>query len=78
MPQNLSIKKAPDDIVRRLKDRAKRHHRSLQGELLAIIEEAVRSPAPLTPLQVLAKVDRLRLRTPSEAVWIVRSDRDAR
>ena len=42
MPVNLSIKNAPDDIVRRLRLRAERHHRSLQGELLAIIEEAVR------------------------------------
>ena len=78
MPQNLSIKNAPDDIVRRLKDRAKKHHRSLQGELLAIIEEVVRSPAPTTPRQVLAEVERLRLRTPSEAEQIVRADRDAR
>ncbi|MBF0395069.1 MAG: Arc family DNA-binding protein, partial [Alphaproteobacteria bacterium] len=35
MPSNLSIKNAPDDVVRRLKERAAAHHRSLQGELLA-------------------------------------------
>jgi plasmid stability protein len=40
MPVNLSIKKVPDDIVARLKERALRHHRSVRGELLAIIEEA--------------------------------------
>ncbi len=42
MPVNLSIKNAPDDVVERLRRRAERHHRSLQGELLAIIEDAAR------------------------------------
>ena len=32
-----SIKNAPDDVVQRLKARAARHHRSLQGELLATL-----------------------------------------
>ena len=41
MPVNLSIKNAPDRVVQRLRERAERHHRSLQGELLAIIEAAV-------------------------------------
>ena len=41
MPVNLSIKNAPDHIVARLRERARRHHRSLQGELLAIIENAM-------------------------------------
>jgi plasmid stability protein len=78
MVVNLSIKNAPDDVVRRLKERAARHHRSLQGELLAILEDAVRSPAALTPEDVLAEVRRLGLRTPEEAVDIVRADRDGR
>ena len=42
MPVNLSIKNAPDDVVSRLRERAARHHRSLQGELMAIIEEGRR------------------------------------
>ena len=42
MPINLSVKNAPDDVVERLRQRAQRNHRSLQGELMAIIEEAVR------------------------------------
>jgi plasmid stability protein len=40
MPVNLSIKNAPDAVVERLRQRAKRNHRSLQGELMAIIEDA--------------------------------------
>ena len=77
MSVTLSIKNAPDDVVHLLKQRAKRHHRSLQGELLAIIEEAVRSPRMMTPREVLAEVRRLGIDTPSESAAIVRRDRDA-
>ena len=52
MPVNLSIKNAPDDVVQRLRERAARNHRSLQGELMAIIEEAARPTARLTPGEV--------------------------
>ncbi len=75
---NLSIKNAPDDVVRRLKERAARNHRSLQGELLAIIEEAVARSRPLTPEDVLAEVRRLGLRTPDEGTAMIRKDRDDR
>jgi plasmid stability protein len=78
MPINLSIKNAPDDVVQRLRERAERHHRSLQGELMAIIEAAVREGRPATPAEILAEVRRLGLRTPSEAAGIVRADRDGR
>jgi len=78
IPVNLSIKNAPDDIVRRLRLQARRHHRSLQGELLAILEESVRSKARLNPDELLAEVERLGLRTPSESAGMIRTDRDAR
>jgi plasmid stability protein len=78
MPVNLSIKNAPDDIVECLRERAAKHHRSLQGELLTIVEEAVRRPARLTPREVLAEVRRLSLQTPAEAVGIIRTHRDGR
>lgn len=41
MAINLSIKAVPDELAALLRERARRHHRSLQGELLAIIEAAV-------------------------------------
>jgi antitoxin FitA len=78
MPVNLSIKHAPDEIVRRLRVRASRHHRSLQGELLAILEAAVRFEEQLSPDDLLGEVRRLGLRTPSEATAMIRADRDAR
>ncbi len=40
MSVNLSIKDVPDTVAERLRQRAERHHRSLQGELMAIIEQA--------------------------------------
>lgn len=78
MPTHLSIKNAPDAIVRRLKERAERHHRSLQGELLSILEEAVSQDTFLTPDEVLRKVSALKLSTPSESAQMIRADRDAR
>ena len=41
MPVNLSIKNVPDALAGRLRERAERNHRSLQGELMAILESAV-------------------------------------
>lgn len=40
MSVNLSIKDVPEDIAERLRARAARNHRSLQGELMAIVELA--------------------------------------
>ena len=78
MPVNLSIKNTPDAVVERLRARAARHHRSLQGELLAIVEAAVSTAPLLTPDDVLAEVRALGLATPAEAAAIVRADRERR
>lgn len=78
MPVNLSIKNAPDQVVQRLRERAERHHRSLQGELMAIIEAAVQEERPATPAEILAKVRRIGVRTPTEAAELIRADRDGR
>jgi antitoxin FitA len=64
MPVNLSIKNAPCGVVERLRQRAKRRHRSLQGELLAIIEEAALSEQQLSSAGLLADVRRLGVRSP--------------
>lgn len=75
---NLSIKNVPDEVVHRLRQRAARRHRSLQGELLAIIEQAVHAEQALTPTELLAEVRGLGLGTPADAAAIVRADRDRR
>ena len=47
MPVNLSIKNVPEALAEKLRARAERNHRSLQGELMAIIEAAAVGEAPL-------------------------------
>jgi plasmid stability protein len=78
MPINISIKNVPDDIAEELRARAARNHRSLQGELMAIIEEATGQKSPLSPSEFLAGVRALGLRTPAEARAMVREDRTGR
>lgn len=38
---NVNVKNIPKDLHRRLKERAKRNHRSLNSEVIACLEEAV-------------------------------------
>jgi len=75
---NLSIKNVPAPLAEKLRRRAARAHRSLQGELLAILEEALGGEEPLTPTEVLAIVRRMKLKTPAEAARLLRAERDAR
>lgn len=42
---NLSIKNVPDEVLDKLRERAARHHRSIQGELMALLSAALESPA---------------------------------
>lgn len=48
---NLSIKDVPEELAQALRERAARNHRSLQGELMAIIEQAVQ-PTPAAPAEM--------------------------
>ena len=52
MPVNLSVKNVPEALAAKLRGRAERNHRSLQGELMAILEAAVnesRAGRPASP-----------------------------
>lgn len=75
---NLSIKNVPEPVVRRLRARAARRHRSLQGELLHIIEAAAEEGGLSSPAEILAEVRALGLTSVNEAVDIIRADRDGR
>ena len=76
MPVTLSIKNAPDRIVQRLRQRAEKNHRSLQGELMAIIESAVEPDRKLTPRAFFAKVRGMGVNTAPDGADIIRADRD--
>ena len=75
MPISFTIKNVPDDVADRLRRRAARNRRSLQGELLSILEAASREGDRLTGLQLLDRVRHLELHTPDEARDLVREDR---
>ena len=76
MPANLSIKNVPDELAQLLRQRAERNHRSLQGELMAILEDAVLPQRGLTPGEVLERVRSLRLKSVAESAKWIREDRD--
>lgn len=76
MSMHLSIKNAPDLVVERLRARAVRNHRSLQGELMAIVTAAVADEPSCDPLDILAEAQRLDLGSTGEAVSLIRADRD--
>ena len=78
MAVSLSIKNVPDEVASKLRERAERHRRSLQGELLAIVEEAVGTHSEMTVAELKAYVDSLGLQTRDNSVDIIRADRDAR
>ncbi len=78
MPVNLSIKNVPDELAERLRERARNAHRSLQGELMVILEEAVGDGRKMSPAEVLAAVRSLGLSTGSDAEAAVRAARDGR
>jgi hypothetical protein len=46
VPVTLTIKQVPDRVADKLRLRAAASHRSLQGELMAILEDAVSQGAP--------------------------------
>jgi plasmid stability protein len=79
MPVNLSIKNVPDELAERLSRRAERSHRSLQGELMVILLEAIgRSSERISIGEARRRVKELGLRMPSESAAMVREDRDTR
>jgi plasmid stability protein len=44
MPVTLTVKNVPDRVAEALRERAAASHRSLQGELMAILEDAMAHP----------------------------------
>jgi len=75
---NLSIKNVPEDLANKLRQRAAKHHRSLQGELLAILEEALSKDEVITPSELLSKIREMELHTTSDSALWIRENRDAR
>jgi plasmid stability protein len=91
MPVNLSVKNVPDELADKLRARAERNHRSLQRELIAILEQAVQ-PGGLEPLpdvlgppgprltvdEVLARARKIFPNGTPSSVEFIRQSRDER
>ena len=74
---SLSVKDVPEELARALRERAARNHRSLQGELLHILESAV-APRPFRIRELQEAIRTLRFTTPDESTAMIRDDRDTR
>lgn len=90
---NISVKDVPEAWAEALRQRAARNHRSLQGELMAILEGVVMGSPPAAPKPVgqvqgwktvaqIAAELRAKYPTPVTSVPtgrdIIRAERDAR
>jgi plasmid stability protein len=78
MAVSLSIKNVPDDVVERLRARAARNRRSLQGELLDLIEQAADELPSISAREVYARIRKLKLPAGERSAHIIRDLRDAR
>ncbi|MBN2700607.1 MAG: Arc family DNA-binding protein [Methylothermaceae bacterium] len=59
MPTTITLKNIPDDLYRRLKETAKAHHRSINGEVIVCLEQAL-LPTRLTGSEQIARARQLR------------------
>jgi antitoxin FitA len=78
MAVSLSIKDVPEEVLERLRARAERNHRSLQKELLAIVEAAAYEQTDLTVEGLVEYVRDLGLTTPDQTTGWIRKLRDGR
>ncbi len=74
---SLSIKNVPEELIARLKAQAKQNHRSLQGEIMAILEASAQ-PRRLKIREVHDLVKDMGLKTGDESTGWIRELRDAR
>jgi plasmid stability protein len=77
VPFNVSVKNVPDEVMDKLRQRAKRHHRSVQGELIFILEEAT-SPAKLSLEEAESRLRALGLGTGDDSTSWIRELRNVR
>ncbi len=76
MGVNLSIKDVPEEQVEILRRRAKSNHRSLQGELRAILDE-VSKPSHRKPIgEIVKRLQKLSMTRAEESTKWIREDRD--
>jgi plasmid stability protein len=70
---SITLKNIPEALHQNLREQAARHHRSIHGEILAILEAYVRPPQKSAE-QILAEIQELHARMPN--VWAAAEDID--
>ncbi len=78
MAVSLSIKNVSEDTLSRLRARAEKNRRSLQKELLAIIEAASLEDGPLTVDELVEYVKGLGISSDDDSTALIREMRDTR
>ena len=74
---NVTIRNLDDEVMARVRERAARHHRSVEAELRQIVTEAVR-PVDLEAFKAAAAAIRARTagRPQTDSTSLIREDRD--
>ncbi|TFG57589.1 MAG: Arc family DNA-binding protein [Candidatus Aminicenantes bacterium] len=62
MPTNFTLKNIPEDLYKKVKERAQRNNRSINGEIISIISAAMASRHSSVD-EILARARALRART---------------
>ena len=70
-----SIKDVPEQLADALRERARLNHRSLQGEMLAMLEAHV-GTRPFRARALWTQVKKLGVATPDGSTRMVREDRE--
>ena len=78
MAVSLSLKNVSDEVIERLRARAARNRRSLQGELLDLIERAADEVPTISARAVYDRIRKLNLPAGESSAEIIREMRDAR
>jgi antitoxin FitA len=77
MPVSISLKDVPDGLADALRDQAKQNHRSVQGELMHILETAVR-PRPFRAIALMREIEKMGFTSQANSTDIIRKARDRR
>ncbi len=80
MSTNFTLKNIPQDLFEKVRARAGRNHRSINGEIIAILDRAT-APRRVEPADILARAGELRERMGSfliDEAFIGRAKREGR
>lgn len=75
---SLTIRNIPAPVLASLRLRAKQNHRSMQGEILAILEGATEAPARRSISEAFARMKATGITSSAKSTALIRADRDAR